>query len=562
MSESELTTETLPTGLVPGPVDVAVLRPPDYAESQERYPLLLLLHGGGGSSEFLTQLRPVIEAAWDSGRLPHVVVATPSAGRSFYMNYRDGSQRWESFLLDELIPELRRRWRVEPERESTWLSGISMGGMGSLRLALKYPERFAAVAALEPGIEPALSFAEIRPRDRIYRERGVYEEKFGSPVDEAWWQANNPANVARANARAIVESGLTLYLECGDEDAFYLQHGAEFLHRVLFDGGIPHEYRLVRGGDHIGPSLPGRVLDALAFLGRTRRPDESLEAPGPMSLEAFHQMVDAMRRSAGYAHVETRLVKAGDAVIHATERGAPENGEPVVLLPSLGRGAVDFDDLANRLALAGHRVITPEPRGIGGSSGRLEELTLHDLARDVARVIEACGGRPVSVVGHAFGNRVARTLASDCPDLVRRVALLAAGGRTAVPPEVQLALIASFNPLQPLAQRLASIQLAFFASGNDPAVWLDGWHPHLAAAQLAAGAATPTDEWWGAGNAAILVVQALEDTVAPPENARLLAQDYGPRVRVAELPNAGHAMLPEQPEAIAKLLIDWLGEGG
>ena len=96
----------------------------------------------------------------------------------------------------------------------------------------------------------------------------------------------------------------------------------------------------------------------------------------------------------------------------------------------------DFDELSQRLARSGYQTVLPEPRGIGSSAGPLEGITLHDVAGDVAAVIEALGGGSVIVVGHAFGNRVARVVATDHPLLVKHVVLLACGG--AVPmPEIQ-----------------------------------------------------------------------------------------------------------------------------
>ena len=73
---------------------------------------------------------------------------------------------------------------------------------------------------------------------------------------------------------------------------------------------------------------------------------------------------------------------------------------------------------------------------MGASAGRMEHLTLHDFAADVAAVIEAEGGGPAVVLGHAFGQWVARTLAADRPDLVRGVVLAAAAAKSA-PPELR-----------------------------------------------------------------------------------------------------------------------------
>jgi len=108
---------------------------------------------------------------------------------------------------------------------------------------------------------------------------------------------------------------------------------------------------------------------------------------------------------------------------------AAGSGPTIVMLPSAGRGPVAVEPVAQRLVVAGFRVVLPEPRGYGESVGPLEGVTLRDLAADVARAIEIVGGAPVVVAGHAYGNRVGRMLAQARPDLVRGVVLMAAGGK-------------------------------------------------------------------------------------------------------------------------------------
>ena len=93
----------------------------------------------------------------------------------------------------------------------------------------------------------------------------------GNPVDRAYWQTNHPSYIARDNLGILMESGLQIYIEVGDEDRYGLFRGAEVLHRLLFDAGIKHEYRLVRGADHGGESLAERVTNALGFIGRVLR---------------------------------------------------------------------------------------------------------------------------------------------------------------------------------------------------------------------------------------------------------------------------------------------------
>ena len=107
--------------------------------------------------------------------------------------------------------------------------------------------------------------------------------------------------------------------------------------------------------------------------------------------------------------------------------------------------------------------------------------------------------------------------------------------------------------------RLTAIRQIFFAAGNDlPHTWEEGWHLEVARAQRATDARTSLKEWWAGGSAPILVVQGSEDVVAVPENARRLAAEFPDRVTVVEIPHAGHALLPEQPEQVEKVILAYL----
>ncbi len=252
---------------------------------------------------------------------------------------------------------------------------------------------------------------------------------------------------------------------------------------------------------------------------------------------------------------ERHDVVTSDARIGVTVRG---EGPTVLVIPSQGRGVADFADLAERLVEAGRRVVMPEPRGIGASRGSNENITLAVLAGDAAAVIDRLGGGPADVIGHAYGNRVARMLATIRPDLVRRVVLLAAGGKAPVPDDVAAAFDVCFRLDAPEAERLAAIGTVFFAAGNDARVWLDGWSLEAAALQAVADGATPVETWWHAGSAPLLVIQGLEDRMALPANGRMLKGELGARVTLVELTGASHALLPERPDAIAETVIGYL----
>jgi pimeloyl-ACP methyl ester carboxylesterase len=248
-----------------------------------------------------------------------------------------------------------------------------------------------------------------------------------------------------------------------------------------------------------------------------------------------------------------RLVGIRDGVIEVLAAG---RGPGIVLLPSLGRGADDFARIAEHVVAAGFRVLRPQPRGIGASRAPMSGITLRDYAADIAAVIEAEGAGPAFVVGHGFGNRVARMLATDRPELVRAVALVAANvGRAPSPPLIRAAIRTSADPAAPEEERLAALRLAFFAPGNDPRSWLNGWYPDVLAAQRIAGDLTPREQDYAAGTAPVLYLRPDHDPLAHAEDADEFARALDDRVTIAVIPGCSHAALPEQPGAIAEALI-------
>ncbi len=295
--EGKIVHVKIATKNVPGPVDIAVYTPPGFdSKRAEPYPLVIQLHGGNGSSDNLATLAEPLEQAIRQGLIPPSVSVMPSAQRSFYMDYRDSSQKWEQFVVTDLVAYMRANYPVVKGREGTLITGISMGGMGSLRIAFKHPDKFQAVASMEPGIEPALDYKDIKLRDRFWRDDALFRTIYGNPVDEAYWAANNPATIASKDPNRLV--GLGIYLEAGDQDMFFLQHGTEFVHRILFDAGIAHEYRLVRGAEHVGPSVIPRFINAMDFFGRVLNPPKNwAEAP---AVKLARDRVDNFKRQAGY----------------------------------------------------------------------------------------------------------------------------------------------------------------------------------------------------------------------------------------------------------------------
>ena len=256
---------------------------------------------------------------------------------------------------------------------------------------------------------------------------------------------------------------------------------------------------------------------------------------------------------ASAAHIR-ELVRYGDVEIDVIVDG---NGPAIVLLPSLARDSEDYDEVASGLAAAGYRVLRPQPRGIGRSQGPMKNISLHDFARDVAEVITRLGAGRAVLVGHAYGNWVARMTAVDHPQLVRGVVIAAAAARQYAS-ELTVAVTKAGDPNLPDKERLDALRFAFFAPGNDPTVWLTGWHPEIRDSQRAAVAAVKQEEWWSGGSAPLLDLQAEQDPFKPAARRNEMKDEFGDRVTVAVIENASHALIPEQPKAVANALVTWV----
>jgi pimeloyl-ACP methyl ester carboxylesterase len=229
------------------------------------------------------------------------------------------------------------------------------------------------------------------------------------------------------------------------------------------------------------------------------------------------------------------------------------NVRHVVMVPSLGRPATDFEPLCPALRAAGFEPVPVEPRPSWDGNA-----TLHDLARDTVLQLDALGIGTFHLVGHAFGNRLSRTITADFGGRVESLTLLAAGGLVEPDPRMFVLLNRCFDAALPDDEHLDTVRQVFFAPGNDPSVWRDGWMGEVAAYQRAAVLATPREDWWGASVDRVLVVQALQDAIAPPGNGRRYVAESAPHARLVEIDGAGHAMIPERPELISAALVEFL----
>ena len=287
-TKSNLIVGTLPTGLVPEQrVDYAIVLPPRHRGSDDDgdpFPLLLTLHGLKGSRDGLIKQHE--HGDWDTrfaaGVCPEMVIATISGGDNYFMDFHDKSAMWETFLIEEFLPFVIRSCNCGTTRELRYLMGGSMGGHGALKLAFRHPDKFAAVAAFEPAIDAALEPSHLSRRNHQWAQCAGSGQA-GDLITQIWggvapeydslhYRLHNPASLANDNSASIKEHKLKIYIDVGDQDSLNLHDGVEFLHRVLWDHAIEHEYHLIHGADHVGGSLPARMSAVYTWLGKTLVP--------------------------------------------------------------------------------------------------------------------------------------------------------------------------------------------------------------------------------------------------------------------------------------------------
>jgi S-formylglutathione hydrolase FrmB len=242
---------TLNSHILKKTVHYCVMLPASYAtpKSTERYPILYFLHGLGSNEQMLFKMGGwnLVEDLRREHKIGDFLIVTPDAQATFYVNSADGKVRYSDFFIQEFMPFIEGSYRVQRQRRSRAIGGISMGGYGALRFAFAHPELFSAVSAESAALitaTPAELDATIRSGDPI---GGALTPVFGNPIDRAHWLENDPLALARRNKNAI--RGLAISFNCGTDDQYNFQVGASKLHKELDSLGINHEYHLYPG-DH------------------------------------------------------------------------------------------------------------------------------------------------------------------------------------------------------------------------------------------------------------------------------------------------------------------------
>ena len=208
-----------------------VLLPRDYAGGR-RFPVLYLLHGlYGDYKNWDTRTR--LERAAESLSL---LIVMPEAGDSWYINSATKpTDRFEDYIVKDLVSEIDGKYRTIHEKRARAIAGLSMGGYGAVKFAVKYPELFAFAGSLSGAFNAPDNLDDLRP-------------DFHTKLLEVFGAKENPAR--RENDVFALLKGwhgsAYFYLACGSGDFFLDINRA--LAAQLSSQKIAYEYHETQGG--------------------------------------------------------------------------------------------------------------------------------------------------------------------------------------------------------------------------------------------------------------------------------------------------------------------------
>ena len=252
-------------------VHCTIYLPPDYETSNRNYPVVYLLHGFSDDNTGWLQFGEVnryADKAIAEGTIPPMIIVMPNADSSWYVNSYDGKENYEDFFIKELMPFVEKTYRTKAEKRYRGITGLSMGGYGTLYLAFKHPDLFVAAAPLSAGIIMDTTLAAM--------PQGGYETVLGKVFGKGvsgndrlgkLWQDHSILNLAQTMPADSLKK-VAYWIDCGDDD--FLTIGNCMLHIEFTQRGIPHEFRM-RDGAHNWTYWRTGITDALHFIGERFR---------------------------------------------------------------------------------------------------------------------------------------------------------------------------------------------------------------------------------------------------------------------------------------------------
>jgi S-formylglutathione hydrolase FrmB len=215
----------------------AVVKPSGYSGSNKSYPTVYLLHGGSGSFSDWHKKTTEPNLLPKLANQYEVIIVTPGVGPSSY--YYDSpvldSVKYETYFIEELIPFIDKNYRTINDRNSRAITGLSMGGHGSLMLSAKHPQLFIAAGSMSGVMNIDTRMWKVGDEFRNLRLSGqkamLGEINYDSPFTEY---------TVVGLVEKMKTNGISLIIDCGVDD-FLLETNRQ-IHQMLLQNQTPHEY--------------------------------------------------------------------------------------------------------------------------------------------------------------------------------------------------------------------------------------------------------------------------------------------------------------------------------
>lgn len=235
-------------------INYAIYLPESYYISDRNYPILYLLHGfTGNHCDWVEkgQVKFIADDLIAQGKADEMIIVMPDAGNSWYINYFDGSNNYETMFFEELIPYMESTYRISKGREQRAIAGLSMGGFGTLIYALRHPDIFVLAFAMSPAVWSSEEIDQMPSQD--YKR--YFGTMFGPMKDSlrqstaALWEKYDILNLVN-HFPEKEKNKLNLYVTCGDDD--FLYEGNANLWMALRKNKIKMEFRVLNGSHSWG----------------------------------------------------------------------------------------------------------------------------------------------------------------------------------------------------------------------------------------------------------------------------------------------------------------------
>ncbi|SDP17593.1 S-formylglutathione hydrolase FrmB [Mucilaginibacter sp. OK268] len=252
-------------------VKYTIYLPADYETANRSYPVVYLLHGYTDDNTGWLQFGEInryADKAIANGTIPPMVIVMPNADSSWYINSYDGKEKYEDFFIKEFMPQIEKIYHIKANKEYRGVAGLSMGGYGTLIYTIKYPQLFAAGAALSAAVFPDDQMIGMPDEnwDHVFAQLYGRGLKGKDRLNKAW-QTNSVLSMVQDKTTEQLSS-VRYWIDCGDDD--FLTKGNCLLHIALMEKKVPHEFR-VRDGAHTWTYWRTGITDALQFIGDSFR---------------------------------------------------------------------------------------------------------------------------------------------------------------------------------------------------------------------------------------------------------------------------------------------------